>query len=161
MAMFSRAGNGNERTARPTRDQSDGNLSIVGAGMRITGELEADGIVRIEGTVEGSVRSVGQVLISESGVVNGDVHTREAVVGGKVHGGIYAQQRVEVQSDSLIDGDIVTPQIVVQEGGKVNGHIRMAKPDMPPSAHDKRQGNEAQDESADDSSDAHVWTISA
>ncbi len=160
MAMFSRAGNGNERTGRQTRDQSDGNLSIVGAGMRITGELEADGIVRIEGTVEGSVRSVGQVLVSESGVVNGDVHTREAVVGGKVHGGIYAQQRVEVQSDSLIDGDIVTPQIVVQEGGKVNGHIRMAKPDMPP-ARERQQESEAPDEAADESSDAHVWTISA
>ncbi len=158
--MFSRAGNGTDRTAKQSRDNSDGNLSIVGEGMRITGELEADGIVRIEGKVEGSVRSVGQVLIAESGVVNGDVHTRQAVVGGKVHGGIYAQERVEVQTDSLIDGDIVTPQIVVQEGGKVNGHIRMAKPDMPP-ATKKPEAKEEQEATKEENESAHVWTISA
>ncbi len=163
MAMFSRAGNGNDRTAKHSRDGSDANLSIVGEGMRITGELEADGIVRIEGQVEGSVRSVGQVLVSDSGVVRGDVHTRQAVVGGKVYGGIYAQERVEVQTDSLIDGDIVTPQIVVQEGGKVNGHIRMAKPDMPPSNRKDKDAEqtEDQDESKAEESQSHVWTISA
>jgi cytoskeletal protein CcmA (bactofilin family) len=171
MAMFSRTGETNERAAKqPRQGKSDAHLSIVGEGMRITGELEADGVVRIEGTVEGSVRSVGQVLISPQGVVNGDVNTREAVVGGKVNGGIYAQERVEVQSGSFIDGDIITPQIVVQEGGRVNGHIRMAKPDMPAARAEAEPAAANADADADADADtqeangqsaAHVWTITA
>ena len=83
------------------------------------------------------------------------------MVGGEVHGGIYAQERVEVQTNSLIDGDIVTPQIVVQEGGKVNGHIRMAKPDMPPAATKPREEPEEQESVKEEGSSAHVWTVSA
>jgi len=96
--------------------------------MRVEGELSTDGVVKIEGTVVGTVRAELQVLVAKGGVVEGDIHTREAILGGEVRGSILADERVEVQATSLVHGDISTQRIVVHEGGEVNGHVKMGDP---------------------------------
>ena len=100
-------------------------LSIVGAGMTIRGDLETDGVVKVEGTVEGMVKANAQVLVAKGGVVHGDIETTEAVVGGRVNGAIRAKERVEVQAGAFVEGDVTTRRIAVAEGGTLNGQIRM------------------------------------
>ena len=102
-----------------------GGLSIVAKDLTIAGDLHASGVVRIEGRVIGNVHAGDQVLLSEGGFVEGDVVTREAVIGGRVHGSISGEERVEVQASAVVHGDIVTRRLVIQEGGAVNGAIRM------------------------------------
>jgi len=87
-----------------------------------------DGVVKIEGTVVGTVRAEQQVLVAKGGLVEGDIHTREAVLGGEVRGAILAHERVEVQATSVVHGDIGTQRIMVHEGGEVNGHVKMGDP---------------------------------
>ncbi len=106
-------------------------LSVIAPGMRVEGELVTDGVVKIEGTVVGTVRAEQQVLVAKGGIVEGDIHTREAVLGGEVRGAILAHERVEVQATSVVHGDIATQRIVVHEGGEVNGHVRMGDPRVP------------------------------
>jgi cytoskeletal protein CcmA (bactofilin family) len=100
-------------------------LSIVGAGMTVRGDLETEGVVKVEGVVDGHVRARTQVLVAKEGMVHGDIETTEAIVGGAVNGAIHATDRVEVQSGASVNGDITTRHIVVAEGGKLNGQIRM------------------------------------
>jgi len=102
-----------------------GALSIIGAGMTVRGDLDANGVVKIEGTVDGNVRAAAQVLVAKGGSVQGDVDTTEAVVGGIVSGAIRARERVEVQAGASVHGDITTRRIAVAEGGTLNGLIRM------------------------------------
>ncbi len=126
MAMFSTS----EREApRPATEGRDARISILAPGTTVAGELRTDGVVRIEGKVEGSLHAGGQVLVAKGGVVQGDIRTREAIIAGEVRGGIFAEQRVELQASCKVDGDVTTPQIVIQEGGKLDGRIRMAKPE--------------------------------
>jgi cytoskeletal protein CcmA (bactofilin family) len=101
-------------------------LSIIAAGTKIDGDIQTDGVIRVEGRVDGSIHAGRQVLIGRQGEVHGDITTREAVVGGKVEGTITASERLEVQSTSLIVGDISTRAIAVIEGGKINGTVRIA-----------------------------------
>ena len=116
---------GNDRNESAGKESG---LSVVAAGMRITGQLDTNGTVKVEGFVAGSIRAERQVLVAKGGVVEGDVLTREAVIGGEVRGAIYADERVEVQTTSQIHGDITTKRILLQEGGEVNGHLRMEDP---------------------------------
>jgi len=131
MAMFS-SGAGDD--SRPTQQRTalgskEPGLSIVAVGMRVSGELDTNGVVKVEGTVVGCVRAERQVLVAKGGLVDGDILTREAIIGGEVRGAIYADERVEVQASSTINGDITTQRIVVQEGGEVNGRIQMTNPE--------------------------------
>jgi cytoskeletal protein CcmA (bactofilin family) len=115
-------------TAAPSttrRRPESHSLSIVAADMIVSGNLEAQGVVRVEGRVTGDVRAGIQILLSEGGVIEGNLHTREAVIGGEVRGSITALDRVEVQASAAVQGDVVAPRLLIQEGGRVNGSIRM------------------------------------
>jgi len=111
----------------PRRRATDGQagLSIVAKDLTVAGDLQASGIIRVEGRVIGNVHSADQVLVSEGGVIEGDVVAREAVIAGRVHGGIQAEERVEVQASAVVHGDLVTRRILIHEGGQVNGSVRM------------------------------------
>lgn len=110
----------------PARRRSDSMaLSIVAKDMTITGDLETEGVVKVEGRVHGNVRAGSQVLVSPGAIVQGDLYTREAVIAGEVHGGIHASERVELQASAAVVGDIVTPRIAILEGGRISGEVKM------------------------------------
>jgi cytoskeletal protein CcmA (bactofilin family) len=114
--------NGNELRRRRS-DQVP--FSIVAKDMTVVGDLETEGMVRIEGRVRGTVRAAGQVLLGQGARIEGDIHTREAVIGGEVVGAIHASERVELQATAAITGNISTPRIAVLEGGRVTGEVRI------------------------------------
>lgn len=103
-------------------------FSIIAKDMSIVGDLETEGVVRIEGRIRGTVRAASQVLVGQGAQVEGDVHTREAVIGGEVMGAIHAIERVELQATASVTGNISTPRIAVMEGGKVSGEVRIQEP---------------------------------
>src|SRR6266705_2255629 len=115
MAIFTEKGQGVPET--------EAGLSIIGTGMRVVGDITAEGVVKIEGTV----RAGRQVLVGKGGEVEGDVISREAIIGGEVRGSIRADERVEIQSTSVVHGDIVAKRLLVQEGGEINGVVRMGE----------------------------------
>ncbi|HKV50904.1 MAG TPA: polymer-forming cytoskeletal protein [Gemmatimonadaceae bacterium] len=124
MAIFNKDARAPDETRGPTLGGSS-SLSIIAAGTSIDGDIETEGVIRVEGRVEGSIHAGRQVLIGRQGEVRGDIATREAVVGGKVEGTINASERLEVQSTSVIIGDINTRAIAVVEGGRINGTVRI------------------------------------
>lgn len=104
-----------------------GGLSIIAVGMTVRGDIESNGTVKVEGTVEGHVEARDQVLVARGGAVLGDILARETIVGGAVHGSVHASDRVEIQAGAVVNGDIVTKRIAVAEGGSLNGQIRMSE----------------------------------
>ncbi|MFL5461635.1 MAG: polymer-forming cytoskeletal protein, partial [Gemmatimonadales bacterium] len=84
-----------------------------------------DGVVRIEGRVKGTVRVGSQVLVASGAVIEGDLHTQEAVIAGQVSGAIHARERVELQESAMVAGDILTPRISIIEGARVSGEVKM------------------------------------
>jgi cytoskeletal protein CcmA (bactofilin family) len=108
------------------RRRTDGQaLSIIAKDMTVAGDLTAEGVVRVEGRVTGNVMAGGQILLCEGGLVEGDMKTKEAVLGGEVRGTVLAEERIEVQPTALVHGDLVTPKLLIHEGGRVNGSVRM------------------------------------
>lgn len=124
MAIFSNTPR--EPEANQMRRRTDHtSLSIIAKDLTVTGDLETEGVVKIEGKVKGVIRAKTQALIAPGALVQGDVHTAEAVVGGRVEGNIHATDRVEVQATAEVQGDVFTRRVVVLEGGSVNGSIKM------------------------------------
>ena len=100
-------------------------MSVIAQGMRIVGDVECVGVLKIEGVIEGSVRGARQVLLGRQGEVRGDLQAREVVVGGRVDGTVVGLERVEIQGTAVVTGDVHTKSIVVLEGGRINGALRM------------------------------------
>ena len=121
--------------SNPARDEQGNELkrrrsdqipfSIIASDMTVIGDLETEGVVRIEGRVKGAVRVGAQVLVAAGAVIEGDLHTQEAVIAGQVSGGIHAKDRVELQATAVVAGDILTPRIAIVEGARVSGEVKM------------------------------------
>lgn len=119
-----------DRSTQP--NGQDTVISIIGPGMRVIGDCETEGSVRIEGEVKGAVRAGKAVVIGRDGVVHGDVYTQDAVVSGTVTGSVIAVSRLELQATSRIDGDIQARRLQLEEGAVLNGTVQMK--DVPESA---------------------------
>jgi cytoskeletal protein CcmA (bactofilin family) len=103
-------------------------LSIIAAGMKITGDVETSGMIKIDGEIDGSITGARQVLLGRGGTVRGNVAAGEVVIAGNVDGSVSAMERLELQASAAITGDISTRSIIVVEGAKINGLVRMGDP---------------------------------
>ena len=103
-------------------------ISIIGPGMKVVGDCETDGTIRIEGTVEGSVRAGKAVVIGKDGLVLGDIATQDAVISGTVNGTLVAESRLELQATSRVEGDIRARRMQLEEGAILNGTVHMGDP---------------------------------
>jgi len=99
------------------------NFSIFDAHISVTGDLETDGALRIDGRLEGTIHRADLIVIGEGASVVGDITAREVIVGGAVTGNIFAQQRTELQSTGIVAGDIRSAAILIHEGGVVQGRL--------------------------------------
>ena len=133
MAIFSRPA----QTGRPgessTRRSEGTGLTIIAQGTTIVGDIGSDAVIKVEGTIQGSVRAGSQLLVAHGAVIRGDVFAAEIVIGGEVHGSLHAEERVEIQAGALVNGDIRTQRIHVADGSRVNGQISMEPTGVPAS----------------------------
>ena len=102
-------------------------ISIIGPGMRVVGDCDTDGAVRVEGTIKGNIRAGKAVVVGKEGLVDGDIFTQDAIIAGTVKGTLRAESRLEVQSTSRIEGEILAGRMQLEEGALLNGTIQMGK----------------------------------
>jgi cytoskeletal protein CcmA (bactofilin family) len=139
MTLFNRD-NSTDRTemaketngAQPARETTGtAAVSIIGPGMRVVGDCETEGTLRIEGIVEGTVRAGKAVVIGKDGAILGDLLTQDAIIGGKVTGIVIAESRLELQATCLIEGEIRARRIKLDEGGRINGKVHTGEVKAP------------------------------
>ncbi len=124
MAIFSRPNHPGRTESGPRKNEATG-LTIIAQGTTIVGDIGSDAVVKVEGTIQGTVRAGTQLLVAHGALIRGDVFAAEIIVGGEIHGGLHAEERVEIQNGALVNGDIRTQRIHVADGGRVNGQISM------------------------------------
>lgn len=100
-------------------------ISIIGPGMKVIGDCDADGAIRVEGSVTGNIRAGKAVVVGRDGRVDGDIFTQDAVIAGIVTGTLRAESRLEVQASSRIEGEVIAARMQLEEGAMLNGTIQM------------------------------------
>ena len=115
-----------ETSARSGRSSASAStLSIISAGTTVNGDIECTGVLKVEGRIQGSVTRARQVMLAKDGAIHGDVTANEVVVGGEIEGAVTASERLELQSTAVVNGEIATRSIVVMEGARISGSVRM------------------------------------
>lgn len=118
---------------RPTTNENQQNR--IAAGTLITGEISGKGGFRIEGTLEGSLKTPGKVVISEGGFVNGSLECENADIEGKFKGKLLVKGILSLKSPANIEGEVVAGKLSVEPGAifnatcEMNGGIKPLKSD--------------------------------
>lgn len=120
---------GNKNVSESPSQYTNGKGMIISnrinQGTTLTGELESDGDVRVEGVIEGTVRTAAKVAIGATGLVNGDIICRNADIEGKVNGDLEVSELLTLKSTCIVEGNIYTAKIVIENGARFNGICTM------------------------------------
>ena len=102
-------------------------MGLIGRSTRITGQIEADEDLEIQGRVEGRIHlATHQVTVGRDGVVQADVEAHTVIVIGRVTGNVLAEEVVEVKSGGFIGGDVKAPRVIMADGAIVVGGLDMS-----------------------------------
>jgi cytoskeletal protein CcmA (bactofilin family) len=96
--------------------------SVVDGWLRITGDLEGDGELEIEGHVVGNVRCK-QLVVGSKAVVDGNITADQVVIRGKVNGVIRANY-VMLQHGARVDSEIFHKELAIEAGAQFEGSSR-------------------------------------
>ena len=104
---------------------SDRIENVIGPTATFVGELKCDGGVRIDGVFQGSLETMGNVIVGEAAKVVADLVGRNISISGAVKGNITAAGRLEILSTGLVWGDIQVASFLIDEGGVFSGKSQM------------------------------------
>ena len=97
----------------------------VGPTANIRGDLVCDGIVKIDGVYQGSIKTVSNVIISEKARVDAHVEAQNVSVSGQAKGSIVAKGRLEILSTGRVWADVTVSSFLLDDGGKLHGALKM------------------------------------
>ena len=97
--------------------------TIIGPNTSLSGNIEAGGFTRIDGSIRGNVKASGRVVIGERARMKGNVSGTAITIGGVVYGNIIASESLMILSTALVIGDIITRRIQVDEGCLIHGKV--------------------------------------
>jgi len=98
---------------------------FVDTGCTIRGELEFATSFRLDGTVEGAIRSSSELMVGEGGKVDGEIEVARCLVGGEVRGVLRASEQVVLHATARVFADIHTPALVMEDGAFLEGKVAM------------------------------------
>jgi cytoskeletal protein CcmA (bactofilin family) len=105
-------------------------INLIGSGTEITCDVNCSGDVRIDGTLNGNLRTKGKVVIGETGNAKGEVSCKNADISGKMEGRIIVSELLSLKPSSIISGDIVTIRLAIEPGAKFTGNCKMNDTDQ-------------------------------
>ena len=100
-------------------------VNMIGAGTVITGDIQSNGDIRVDGTLKGSVNTKGKVVLGKEGVIEGDVVCRDADIAGTLKAKITVSQLLTLKASAKLNGDIITNKLAIEPGASFTGSCSM------------------------------------
>lgn len=98
----------------------------ISNGTSITGDIESNGDIRLDGSLNGNLKTKGKLVIGESGKVNGEITCKNADIEGKIEGKINVAELLSLKATSRINGDIIASKLAIEPGAKFSGNCNMS-----------------------------------
>ena len=115
--------NTNNKTMK--KDDNGTVINMIGVGTTITGDVNSNGDLRIDGTLKGSVATEGKVVLGKNGIIEGDVVCNNADIAGEIKAKITVSQLLTLKSTAKLKGDIVTNKLSIEPGAVFSGSCSM------------------------------------
>jgi cytoskeletal protein CcmA (bactofilin family) len=105
-----------------------GNLTaFIDQGSEFEGKLSFRDTVRIDGTFSGEISSDNTLIVGESGQITATIHSVCVVISGLVEGNIIASEQIVLHKTAVVNGDLESPVVIMEEGAQLNGSVKMGQ----------------------------------
>ncbi len=103
-------------------------VAHIGKSVIIKGELSGSEDLFLDGEVEGNIDLHNHnLVIGPNGRVRANVFAKDVTIHGTVDGSVTGVNKVELKKSALLNGDILTQRIVIEDGAFFKGSIDIRK----------------------------------
>ncbi len=103
------------------------NHSLLCAAAKVVGDIHFSGDFYLEGTLKGNIYTEegkpAKLIVTETGLVEGEIHASNAVINGRVRGTIYSTKHLELAAKAVVEGSIYYQSIEMVKGAQLIGQM--------------------------------------
>ena len=100
--------------------------AFLGKGTEFKGVLSFEGTIRVDGKLDGEVVSTDTLIAGDEAFLQGEISVGTIISSGRIAGNINASQKVHILAPGIIEGNIKTPKLIIEEGVTFDGKCEMA-----------------------------------
>ncbi len=110
----------------PTTTPTVRTTAMIGATVKIKGDISSDENLVIEGQVEGTITlNSHELVVGQSGRVSANVSAKSVRIDGQLNGDVVGKERIVISKSGNVRGNLMAPTVILEEGGKFKGSIDM------------------------------------
>ncbi|MDG2151038.1 MAG: polymer-forming cytoskeletal protein [Polaribacter sp.] len=99
--------------------------NVIAKNTTIIGDIKSDGDFRIDGTLEGSLKTDGRVIIGSDGFIKGKVEATNADIEGKFSGELLVSNTLTIKATADISGEVIIGKLSIEPGASFNATCAM------------------------------------
>ncbi len=97
----------------------------INEGTKLKGDISSTGFFRIDGIVEGNVKTPSKVVLGKTGVIIGTLTCENADIEGKFEGNLQVSGTLSLRSTAIVEGDVIVGKLAVEPGATLNASCVM------------------------------------
>ncbi len=102
-----------------------GERNTIAKNSSLVGDITSDGDFRVDGKIEGTIKTTGRVVIGKDGIVSGIVDCTNADIEGTFSGKLIVDQILSLKGTADISGDVIMGKLSVEPGAVFNATCAM------------------------------------
>ena len=101
-------------------EENKSNQNLIAQGTKITGDFISEGDFRIDGTIEGNVKTTGKIVVGKSGFIKGTLQGTDAYFEGKFSAKLGLSGILTLKSTAHIEGEVIAGKLAIEPGASFN-----------------------------------------
>ena len=102
-----------------------GQPNRIGKNTKIKGDIVSEADFRIDGKLDGNVKTSGKVVIGLEGYIHGKVECVQADIEGNFNGELIVQDLLSLKATAVIEGTVSVAKLAVEPGATFNASCTM------------------------------------
>jgi cytoskeletal protein CcmA (bactofilin family) len=102
-----------------------GERNKIAKNTSLFGDIDSDGDFRVDGKIEGTIKTTGRVVIGKEGVVIGTIDCVNADIEGTFSGKLIVDQILSLKETAVINGEVTLGKLSVEPGATFNATCTM------------------------------------
>jgi cytoskeletal protein CcmA (bactofilin family) len=97
-------------------------LTILCEGISVVGSIQfEDGVIRLDGQLEGKISGRGTLIIGEKGFLQGELEVSSLILNGRVQGKVSTTSITHITPTGRLFGKVRSSRLVIDPGGIFDG----------------------------------------
>jgi cytoskeletal protein CcmA (bactofilin family) len=109
---------------KPTMETTS-QQNIIAQGTKIVGDITSQGPFRVDGAIEGNVKTPGKLVVGRTGLIKGTLHGENADFEGKFSGKMHLTGTLSLKATAHIEGEVIIGKLAVEPGATFNATCSM------------------------------------